>query len=82
MTKKKPSGDLPFTYESVMRELDKYRPTFITVKSLTEEQREFILKSRKNDKPISYPKIAELWEQIGWGKTNDMQMRNIYDQIK
>ena len=81
MTKKKGLGDLPFTYESLMKDLDQYRGS-VTWNNITGEQRDFIIKCREHPQPISFPKMAVLWEKLEWGKIKGNSIQNIYDKIK
>ena len=54
------------TYEELMSEIDKLKK--ISTKQLSKEQKQFILKARSPEYMIPVYKMAELWEQVGWGK--------------
>jgi hypothetical protein len=78
---KKKIDELPFTWESLQKELDTYRIKG-NEKHFTPEQKEFLLKCRDNENPIPYSKMAELWEKLGWGKVAYHSMREWYKKVK
>ena len=77
MTKKKSSGDLPFTMEQLEREIDSLRPKTITHKNISDEQRAFILKCRDHQRPVPYNKMAVLWVATWGGEMSCSSMKNI-----
>ena len=54
------------TFEELMSEVEKLKK--LSTKQLSEEQKQFILKARSPEYMIPVHKMAELWEQVGWGK--------------
>lgn len=52
------------TYNELMKGLDQFRERSSRAKPITKEQKEFLIKCRKNPKPISYYKMAQLWSKV------------------
>jgi hypothetical protein len=66
--------ELPFTFEQVMKELDKIARTQTRKRiNLTDEQIQFLKKGK--EKKIYYVTLAVLWERAGWGKASRSSMR-------
>lgn len=62
----------------IMKNLDQFRGNSKKRISITKEQKEFLLKCRDHEQPISWEKITELWAQIGWGALTNTAIRNRY----
>jgi hypothetical protein len=82
MTKQtKATKPAPITFEELMSELDKYRPTR-SYKVLTQQQIALISKCRDSDRPIPYPKICEMWKQLWDEEVRPTTIRGWYDDIQ
>jgi hypothetical protein len=67
------------SYDEVMAELDKYRPSVNTPTiQLSEKQIRFLKKCREHKKPVTFEQMAVLWEQLGWGNLGENAMRRRY----
>lgn len=69
-------------FKQVMKSLDTYRTGKTGKVVLTEEQKEFLIACRDNPVPVSWEKIAELWQQIGWGQISNTSARLRYKLAK
>lgn len=69
-------------FKQVMKSLDQFRVGKTKTIVLTKEQKEFLLSCRDNAVPVTWDKIAELWEEIGWGATTSSTMVRRYRLIK
>ena len=78
----KKTDTLPFTWESLQKELDGYRERKKGVMNITEDQKDFILKCRDNDRPVPYPQMVMLWEKLGWGNISRCPLRDYYNALK
>ena len=68
-------------FKKLMQGLDKYRekpPRYV----LTDEQKEFLLKCRDNEKPVPYDTMAKLWKQLGWGDIGVTSIVTRYKKLK
>ena len=68
-------------FKKLMQGLDKYRekpPRY----TLTDEQKEFILKCRDNEKPVTYEIMVSLWKELGWGDIGVTSMVSRYKRLK
>lgn len=78
---KKKTDELPFTYESVLKELDSYR-NISREDLMTEDQKNFLIKCRDNEHPVPFIKMASLWEKLGWGKMSKTTIHKYYTDLK
>ena len=65
-------------FKQVMKSLDQFRGTSKSRVTLTKDQKEFLLKCRDHEQPISWTKTTELWNQIGWPQITETAIRNRY----
>lgn len=75
MEDRKKSNSINISYDELMKELDSYRITPTNKIKLTKKQIEFIKKCRTPREKVPHQKMAELWEQLGWGKTSEASIR-------
>lgn len=54
---------------------------FYMPKELTAEQIKFVKLAREGDNPVAFYKMAELWEELGWGKTSTTNMQRLYRRV-
>lgn len=77
-----PGGDIMseiITETELLNELEKYRPS---PTELTDEQYLFIKVAREHERPVSWPKIMDLWESKGWGKIKKTTITDKYNRAK
>ena len=76
--------EIKITYSELMKNLDKFRIERKSSNDLTKDQAAFLIKCRelKNKNPVSWVNIAELWQQLGWGKISENSMRRLYKNYK
>jgi len=61
------------------KNISQYQKPKSTVYSLMSgEQIEFLLMCRDSGKPIPFTKMAELWEELGWGRSATEIIRKRY----
>lgn len=64
------------------KQLDSYRGSATRIE-LSKDQIEFLKLCREHEAPISYRKMSELWEKLGWGKLDEFRINRIYNkQVK
>ena len=68
--------------QSIIKNLDSYRNGKNPKIKVTDEQKEFLVACREHDIPVSWDKVAELWDKIGWGRVSATAMRNRYKLVK
>ena len=59
-----------------------YKPKPCIYENMTKEQKEFLLLCRDNVNAVPFNKMAELWEELGWGKTSTENVRKRYLFLK
>ena len=76
--------EVKITYSELMKGLDKFRTGCKTIHSLTKEQVDFLKECReaKNKRPVTWEKMIELWQQVGWGDTSESALRRLYIKVK
>ena len=68
--------------KDLLKDLDSYRTgRFRIPKSLNKDQLLFLRKAREGDYPVTFPKMAELWEKVGWGKVTHYNMIDMYNKF-
>lgn len=69
-------------FKQVMKNLDTFRTGKPSHLIITDEQKEFLIACRENPMPVSWDKVATLWEEIGWGTISSTAVRGRYRLIK
>jgi hypothetical protein len=64
--------------KDVLKELDSLRGRDVKKLIVTPEQKEFLLKCRDHANPVTYGKMAVLWEELGWGEIAQESLRARY----
>jgi hypothetical protein len=77
----KKSDTLSFTWESLQKELDTYRARG-REDTMTQSQKDFIVKCRENDKPVPYSRMAKLWAKLGWGNISKSTLHGYYQNLR
>jgi hypothetical protein len=73
-------SNLPFSWNEVMAEVDKYqRPVRGTIQ-LTPHQVEFLKKCIA--KKVCYPDIKKYWKKLGWGDISISSAKRRVDLVK
>lgn len=67
-------------FKTFKKNVNKYRSKAKIV--LTKEQREFIMLCREGDAPVSYRKMADLWQELGWGEMSKSGMEERSKKVK
>ena len=67
-------------FKTFKKNIDRYRSRGKIV--LTKEQREFLLLCREGEQPVSYVKMADLWQQLGWGEVSKSGIEERYKKVK
>lgn len=57
-------------FNQFKKQVDKYRVLSKKTIVLTKEQKEFIKLCKTGEAQVPIRKMAELWEQFGWGRTS------------
>ena len=70
------------TFDELMKELEKHRGSVNFKSELTKEQKEFLFACRNKQRVVPYWKMAELWEQTGWGKISYITLRSRWLKLK
>jgi hypothetical protein len=66
---------------NIMAELEKRRGGSRSPRMVTAAQIEFIKVARSGD-PVTFPIMAELWMEEGWGTINADMIARIFHQLK
>lgn len=79
--KKQNNKNLVITTNQLLKELLKTAKVSYTFE-LTEEQFEFIDKARKGPLVVSWEKLSEAFEQLGWSRISDTTLNKTYKKMK
>jgi hypothetical protein len=70
------------SFDELMKNLDQFRGSAGTNFELSKDQKEFLLRCRDHNFPVIYPKMAELWQGLGWGDISTDSLRRLYLKAK
>lgn len=76
-------SEATITFTELMNELDKYKEGGYSKggRTLTDEQKQFIIKARSSGMMVAYADMSILWTKAGWGRMNRSTMADITKKV-